>query len=208
MSSTNVVVRFYRLFLVYLGANFPSLVKAKDWDEQYARGDWDVLSTDTVQMGHHMVVLGFLQRTRRNPRILDVGCGAGPLFEFVTRLGLPFERYLGIDISSEATKRASQLPTPGGSEFQAADAQEFTTDEKFDAIIFNEVAWYFKDAGAVLARYAGFLREGGVMILSMYDILPARSMWRSVDRHFDTVDAIQVKNKFHTWNVRLLAKRA
>jgi 2-polyprenyl-3-methyl-5-hydroxy-6-metoxy-1,4-benzoquinol methylase len=206
-SSPPFVVKLYRLFMVYLGANFPRFIKAETWDEQYARGDWDVLNTDTVQMGHHMVVLGYVLRARPNPRILDVGCGAGPLFEYVKKIGMPFEHYLGIDISKEATDRANKIAT-ANSEFQPANAEEFRSDQRFDAIIFNEVAWYFKDPGATLVNYANMLREGGVLIVSMYDILPARSMWTSVARHFDTVDAFQVKNSFHTWNVRLLAKRA
>lgn len=208
-SSPPFVVKLYRLFLVYLGANFPRFIKAETWDEQYKRGDWDVLNTDTVQMGHHMVVLGYTLRARPNPRILDVGCGAGPLFEYVKRIGMPFEHYYGVDISKEATDRANKLAAGAPNvEFHAADAQEFSTDQKFDAIIFNEVAWYFKDAGATLLKYAGFLREGGVIIVSMYDIRPGRLMWASVANHFDTVDQTQVKSSLHTWNVRLLQKRA
>ena len=205
-SAANFLVKGYRLFLVYLGALFPRFLSAQTWDHQYARGDWDVLSTDGVQMGHHMIVLGYVLRSRASPRILDVGCGAGPLYEYVQRLGLPFESYVGIDISAEAIQKARRLAT-GNTRFEAADAQEFNPEETFDAIIFNEVAWYFKDPGEVLSRYAQRLREGGVIILSMYDMLPARAMWASVDRRFKTVDSVQVKSSIHTWNVRLLAKR-
>jgi 2-polyprenyl-3-methyl-5-hydroxy-6-metoxy-1,4-benzoquinol methylase len=196
-----------RVIRVLFGALFPRFVKPESWDRDYAAGEWDWLSTDTEQMGHHMAVLGFISRARKNPRILDVGCGAGPLYDYVQKIGMPTERYLGIDISAEAVKKAAQLG--GHAEWQAHDAAEFTTDEKFDAIVFNEVAWYFKDPGEVLARYSTYLRDGGVLILSMFDVLPARSMWRSVFRRFEIADEVQVKSKKgHRWNVRLLTKKA
>jgi predicted TPR repeat methyltransferase len=205
-SGTSFVVSLWRLILVYIGALFPRLVKAETWDHQYERGDWDVLSTDTVQMGHHMVVIGYLLRAGTNPRILDVGCGTGPMFEYVRKVGLPYEHYHGVDISAVAIKRAQEL---GGvnATFEAADAQEFTTDQKYDAIVFNEVAWYFKDPGATFARYATYLREGGVLIVSMYDIIPGKLMWMSAKRHFRIVDSTQIRAGIHTWNVRVLAKR-
>lgn len=193
-----------KVLRVLFGAFFPHRVKPEQWEQEWAAGDWDWLSFDTEQMGHHMAVLGFLLRTRQNPRILDVGCGAGPFYEYVQRIGMPFERYLGVDISAEAVKKAAKLG--GIAEFRAADAATFTTDEKFDAIIFNEVAWYFKDPGEVLLRYSGYLREGGVLILSMFNILPALRMWRSVDRRLKTLDVVHVKSrKGYKWQVRLLA---
>ena len=90
--------------------------------------------------------------------------------------------------------------------FEAADAQEFTTEKTFGAFVF-EWPGISRIPVRSLARYAQRLREGGVISLSMYDMLPARAMWTSMNRRFKTLDAVQIKSSIHTWNVRLLAKR-
>ena len=75
-------------------------------------------------------------------RILDVGCGEGPLLEPLRQLGVG--RYLGIDVAETVIERAQKL-ADRNTRFLAADAESYTTDERFDAIVFNESLYYFED---------------------------------------------------------------
>ena len=180
----------------------PKLVTGEVWDREYRRGDWDRLFSDD-QLAHYMMVLGYLMKIPSPAHILEVGCGAGRLFELIKRVG--FASYLGIDISAEAINRAT-VHAVETSRFEVADAYTFCPDRQFDVVIFNEVAYYFKNPADVLQRYAGFLRENGFMIVSMYEFFPARLVWRRVGRVFRTVDTARVQNsKGHKWQIRLLS---
>jgi SAM-dependent methyltransferase len=190
-----------------LASLFPKLVTGKTWDREYARGDWDLLETDQEQLAHYLIVLGYLLRTRTNPRILDVGCGTGRLLELIERIGMPFERYLGVDLSNEAVKRARARAIVN-SDFVTANASDFSTTERFDAVVFNEVIYYFSKPAELVSRYAEFLREGGVLIASMYKLPPIRFFWKEIDGIFQTVDVTWVRSRNnHEWQIRLLEKR-
>ena len=189
-----------------ISALFPRLVTGQVWDREYARGDWDMLFGDD-QLAHYMTVLGYLMKCSASPQILEVGCGAGRLFELIkNRVG--FEGYLGLDISQEAINRAKTLAVEH-SAFEVADAYTFSTDKRFDVIIFNEVAYYFKKPADVLLRYTNFLRENGFIIVSMFEFLPTWFVWRRLDRVFKTVDKSRVSNhKGLKWEIRMLSPRA
>jgi SAM-dependent methyltransferase len=183
---------------------FPKLVTGEIWDREYSRGDWDSLFSDD-QLAHYLIILGYLLKADASAHLLEVGCGAGRLFELIKRVG--FGSYLGLDISQEAIARARALAV-GQSSFEVADAYSFSTDQRFDVIIFNEVAYYFKKPAEVLLRYAGFLRNNGLMIVSMYEFFPAWFVWRRLDRVFNTLDTTRVQNrKGQKWQIRLLSKR-
>jgi len=180
----------------------PKLITGEVWDREYQRGDWDMLFSED-QLAHYMMVLGYLMKTKHPAHILDIGCGAGRLFELIKRVG--FASYLGIDLSPEAIKRA-QAHVVEGSRFEVADAYTFSTDAQFDVVIFNEVAYYFKKPAEVLLRYSRFLRENGFMIISMYQFLPASWVWYRIGRGFRTLDSSRVQNrKGQKWQVRMVA---
>ena len=197
--------RLSTLVSTYFSFYFRSLASAEHWDEQYKAGDWDGLRSDPSQMGHHMVVLGYTLRAGSNPRILDVGCGSGGWLEYIQRAGMPYERYLGIDVSTEGIELARPLADARTEFAVCADGATYTPTERYDAIVFNEVVWYFKNPGEVLARYAQHLTDRGVLIVSLYQLMSALPRWWSIDRHFHTVDKVQVQSQFHKWQIRLLA---
>lgn len=196
--------RIFRPFFWALAVFFPSIVTEETWNREYRRGDWDLLDSDE-QMAHNVIVLGHVLNAPKRSRILEIGCGSGRLLQLLQRIG--FESYLGIDISSEAVSRAVALNVPN-SAFQVADARTFHTDERFDFIIFNEVAYYFERPLDVLLRYSEFLREEGAIIISMYDFLLSRMIWRKLDRVFNTLDLNTVHNRQgHKWQIRIIAKK-
>ncbi len=71
-------------------------------------------------------------------RVLEIGCGTGDLLAAVKPA-----RGLGIDISPEMIKRATQkYPRL---EFQAGDVEQLQIDEKFDYVILSDVIGYLED---------------------------------------------------------------
>jgi SAM-dependent methyltransferase len=196
--------RIFRPFFWALAVFFPSIVTEETWNREYKRGDWDLLDSDE-QLVHTVIILGHVLNASKRLRILEVGCGSGRLLQLLQRIG--FERYFGIDISSEAISRAAALNVPNSS-FQVADARTFSTDERFDFIVFNEVAYYFERPLEVLLRCSEFLHEDGAIIISMYDFILSRIIWRQLDRVFTTLDRNTVQNrKGHKWQIRMISKK-
>src|SRR3954462_4987934 len=76
---------------------------ARDWEQEYARGEWNMLS-QLDEMARYWVALGYCARIP-TPDILDAGCGPG-LMEEKLRL-LPYRTYTGTDISETALKLAA-----------------------------------------------------------------------------------------------------
>src|SRR5689334_13385699 len=50
------------------------------WERLYRDGNWGFLG-DLSELGHYSVLVGYLARLKPRGAILDVGCGAGLLFE-------------------------------------------------------------------------------------------------------------------------------
>ncbi len=191
-------VSTFRSTLVTL---FPSLNSGAVWNREYARGDWESLHSED-EFSRYAIILGHVLRLPGPVALLDVGCGSGRLLQLVARFA--FERYVGVDISAEALERARTLGN-AKAEFALSTAEAFSTEGRFDVIVFNEVAYYLRSPGEVLSRYRQYLRPGGILVVSMFDCLPASLAWRTLARTFDSVESTRVVNtKKRAWNVRLL----
>jgi 2-polyprenyl-3-methyl-5-hydroxy-6-metoxy-1,4-benzoquinol methylase len=74
------------------------------WDTEYATGVWDYLGAP--QQLNYNTLLGFLQKFGRQGAILEVGCGEGILQQRMP-VGA-YSKYLGIDVSRIAIKKAAR----------------------------------------------------------------------------------------------------
>jgi 2-polyprenyl-6-hydroxyphenyl methylase/3-demethylubiquinone-9 3-methyltransferase len=128
---------------------------------------------------------------------LDVGCGEGILLE---RLGSnAYSRFVGVDISETAIARARKKCFDR-SFFTQADAADYVTDETFDAIIFNEVLYYFPDPVAMAHKYRAWLKPDGLMITSLYARSDrARAIGRLLRKNFRTVDEVEITSHGERW---------
>jgi trans-aconitate 2-methyltransferase len=93
---------------------------------------------------------------RPNERIIDLGCGTGPLTAMIAERGA---RVIGLDQSAEMIALArKQYPNIT---FELADAASFTVPEPQDAVFSNAVLHWVHPPAAAVAAIAGALRPGG-----------------------------------------------
>jgi 2-polyprenyl-3-methyl-5-hydroxy-6-metoxy-1,4-benzoquinol methylase len=70
-----------------------------DWDSMYEQGEWDYL-TKIDELGHYSLLVGYCQYLNPKGKILDIGCGEGLLQQQLRYL--PYQSYLGVDVSNVA----------------------------------------------------------------------------------------------------------
>jgi SAM-dependent methyltransferase len=169
------------------------------WDEQFRGGFWDYLYSDRERAHYEAIVALALEA--RAARVLDVGCGQGRLLELL-RASPHLRTYVGTDISETAIALARALDVPGA-RFEVGDFEKWDSDERFDAIIFNESLYYSASPLAVLRRYAGLLSPGGRFIISFFEHDNSDTIWRRIERHFRILGSIRIENdEGQRWIVR------
>ena len=169
------------------------------WEEQFAAGRWDYLAAEEER---YRSLAELVARHRPGARVLDVGCGAGPLVPALRAVGIA--SYLGLDVSEVAVSRARRLED-GRTGFLAADAESWTTDERFDAVIFNESLYYFEDPLGGARRYGEFLRRptverpAGLLFLSMFCSRRSLAILRQLERRFRTQESRELLGERGGW---------
>lgn len=119
------------------------------------------------------------------------------------------KKYLGLDISEEAVKKAREKEA----RFQVGDFADFKSSYKFDIIIFNEVLYYM-DEDSAFNQALNMLAENGVVITSLYQMKNKRydqKIRKASRKFFKTINAIEiksrVKNQNVTWRVEALKRK-
>ncbi|HYO14989.1 MAG TPA: class I SAM-dependent methyltransferase [Thermoanaerobaculia bacterium] len=139
-------------------------ISKETWEAQYRKGGWAFMR-NLDELARYNVIAGYLHALKPGASVLDVGAGEGLLVDQLRIFG--YSHYLGIDLSEAAIEQAAGRQDER-TVFQAADAETFTPQGKWDAIVFNECVYYFKDPIGTVERYKRYLEDGGVMIISMY----------------------------------------
>ena len=92
-------------------------------------------------------------------------------------------------------------------------AELFETKKKFDVIVFNEVLYYLDDA-EIFAKFIKFLKEGGIVILSLYRMKSERHdkpILKNSRKCFDFREAVEVSGDAGgqrvVWRVELLDRK-
>lgn len=171
-------------------------------DAEWASGKWDFLqSLDHLpRLG---VVASYCDALSPGGGVLEVGCGEGRLRE---RL-LNCSRYVGVDISGEAIKRAAER-ADHSTRFVQADASRYIPGETFDVIVFNECLEWFADPVGLLEHFEQYLNDGGCYIASMFVDLQSRSVWRRLSRRYRVRERTEIRNAAgDRWAIRVLDRR-
>ncbi|MGD0660311.1 MAG: methyltransferase domain-containing protein [Syntrophorhabdales bacterium] len=185
----------------------------KRWEQEFTRGDWEYLKSEH-QIPRYAVLCSYMKHLGRPISLLDVGCGEGLILNFCGREWLP--NYWGLDISQTALDRITSLSS--ADRLICSSLEDFSTDRKFDVILFNEVLYYTADPFSHLERFRDYLKPGGVFLIStckqsgwfsshdcsITSVLrfwrspinrSMRSVWRLVDRcKWKRLDEVVIRN--------------
>lgn len=139
-------------------------IQANRWDEEYSSDKWEYLN-ELDELSRYSILTGYMAFLKPGGGFLDVGCGDGILFKKYKPYG--FASYTGIDISEVAIQNLREQEIENAT-FICANGEIYQPSEHFDAIIFNESIYYFKEPLKAIEHYNKFLKKGGVIITSIY----------------------------------------
>ncbi len=136
------------------------------WDNEWKAGDWSYMDKVAVERSKIAVIGGVLVQmySHSNASVLDVGCGEGPISDFLT--AGQKAKYVGMDISKEAIMLAKKK-RGSPQKFVQSKAHEFTPRNKFDVIIFSDML-YYADHEKLLEQFENYLNPGGTIIISIF----------------------------------------
>jgi 2-polyprenyl-3-methyl-5-hydroxy-6-metoxy-1,4-benzoquinol methylase len=174
------------------------------WDHQYEKGKWEYLN-DALEAERFQAVLTATQSYSANGSILEIGCGEGILQSRMKPDS--YSRYMGIDLSEVAIQKAAHLCN-GHTSYQAADMETFTTEEKFDVVLFNESLYYAKKPLLLLQQYAGFLKPGGYLILSIYQTTDNQALLNRLSAAYAVKEEQVSTNERGSWCCQVYEKKA
>lgn len=125
-------------------------------------GDWQDLDSPR-QVPRYVAIADILRSFSADSDVLDVGCG-----EAVLRNYLPKNcNYTGVEQSAKAVRLA--LERNISTKIIHTGAESFDAHgERFDIIVFNEMLYYVADPVGLLQKYAALLRQGGVILCSIF----------------------------------------
>ena len=182
----------------------PCRFTKREWDSQYSAGRWDLLKR-ADEFAHNNMIAGYCRRYGASRSVIDLCCGEGVLQE--TFGAGAYERYLGVDISEEAIRRAKSRETPGTS-FVCDNIATFAPAQRFDAIVFNECLYYFDAPLEVIKRYEAYLNDTGIFVVSMYVEKQTHRIWKMLDTAYAIEDAVKVTSRSGiSWIVKVLRPR-
>ncbi len=180
------------------------------WDEEFRSRKWDLLKA-TQELPRYGVLYAYMKDLGRAISLLDVGCGEGLILNLCEREWLA--KYWGLDLSQTALNNIQGvLPND---RLVCSPLESFTTEEKFDVILFNEVLYYTAEPESHLERFRNYLNRGGVFLISMhqksgwfsYNNRCIRSVWRFIRKAgWKTIDEVLIRNIPHkaSWKIVLI----
>jgi len=177
------------------------------WDKEFSTGQWDYLDHTSAERARSAIIGMYCRHFFPTGRILDVGCGLGTIVDFLN--SAQKKKYLGLDISEEALKKAKQKKV----DFQNIDFAKFKSKAKFNIIIFNEVLYYM-DEESTIKKALNILAKDGKVIVSLYrmkNVHYDQEIWKTSRKFFKSVEAIEIKSvikkQLITWRVEALERR-
>ncbi len=170
------------------------------WEKKWAGGYGLAEGKEEERYG---ALLTLMCRHAADGPILDAGCGDGVLeqvFRTVSRV-----QVVGIDYSLEAIERAKARQIPDCS-FAQADYREFAPAERFPLIVLNESLYYVEDSLGVLRSLSRWLADDGVFIVSMFDTLVTRRIWKAVESTYERLQDVEIQHRVtgRRWRIRVL----
>jgi SAM-dependent methyltransferase len=198
--------RLSELLAIRLKGYHPERHTPEDWTRQYESGAWAYLA-DLSERPRYSVMVGYLDALAPG-RILDVGCGEGLLARKIRHL--PFQNYIGIDISPLAVAAArAALGDDLRLSFAVADAESYQPEIVPDAIIFSECLNYLSDPVSIINHYSKSIASNGFIIISLFESPRADKAWEMLRPAAEIMDCVNIAHHSgKRWTIKLLTLRA
>jgi cyclopropane-fatty-acyl-phospholipid synthase len=176
---------------------FFTTITGGDW-HVYSCNLWDGASGETESQERKLDLLASLLELKPGQRVLDVGCGwGGPLVYLAGRFGVSG---VGLTLSPRQLRFAQERATSHDADVQVIEChwRNFKTDDRFDAVITDEVIVHFNDLEGYFERVRGLLKPGGRML--------NKELHFTNSRYMDLTRAMVFLNKIYgeTGNYRML----
>ncbi len=142
----------------------------KSWENQYESGEWDFLS-GSIEHVRYVVIADYIQRHQRPLSLLDVGCGEGLILKYINLDYI--EKYTGLDFVQSALDKIQ--PRRKQDRYICSSLEEYSVDDKWDVILFNEVLYYTYDPVEQIKKFESALKEDGCFVISMHK----KNRWRA-----------------------------
>jgi 2-polyprenyl-3-methyl-5-hydroxy-6-metoxy-1,4-benzoquinol methylase len=167
----------------------PASRSVAEWDRSYESNDLEYLA-GLGELPRYSVIVGYICWLGGRPKVLDVGCGEGLLR--VRMASVPFDRYVGVDLSPVAIAKARRLEDDR-THF-AVGGPEAAGARPFDIVVLNEILSIVDDPEALLRAAIERLAPGGYALSSNWRHAGDRMLWRLLDRHMERVDVVNLLN--------------
>ncbi len=170
------------------------------WDNRYNETYNDVLENNN-EIGRHGIIAEYINRIIKKGDILDIGCGTGILAEL---LDMKLFNYLGIDLSKEALKKATEKLPALKMNFKNIRFEEFTSNKIYDVIVCNEVIYYM-DLKILLQKCIKLLDKNGHFIVSVFDFKEGKKLLPVIKAKLESPYEITIFNSGINFKWYLLA---
>lgn len=193
---------------------------AQVWDTAYQSGQLDYFKS-LSERSRYSVIVGYLDHLFQsegyssNANILDVGCGAGILFERARYIN--FGLWTGVDLSNEAIEQARQLANDCSetratfiSEDMLSDSAKWS-QQSYGVIVVNEVLNMCDDPAQLIGKLTARLDENGVILISAWRHRGDRALWKLILDDLSIIDCVDLKSSTSMlaprgWRVAILQK--
>lgn len=160
---------------------------------------------DADHAARYLTLCELVQRHVGEGTVLDVGCGSGRLYHYLTgHAGMRADCYTGIDICSNAVRlAAARFPEAG---VGRRDYRHESVACRFDCVVFNDVLHCFDDPAAIFDKCAARnMHCCSVVIVcsaeGQHDIL-----CRLLARRFRMLDEQTVRDGTgEAWNIQIFS---
>ncbi|MCX6186059.1 MAG: methyltransferase domain-containing protein [Bacteroidetes bacterium] len=99
-----------------------------------------------------------------NAKILDVGCGNGNISMALGSIGF---NVVGVDIDETSIQNATKKNTFSNIQFKIIDANSFTMNDEFDAVVCSEVLEHLEVPSDLVGSIFRILKPGGVLVATV-----------------------------------------
>lgn len=154
--------------------SYENYYSADGWNRDWSAGYDLSIPKEDARYG---TLLTMMRRYERGGPILDVGCGDGLLAERYRSFSPA--RMVGFDYSETAVAHATARKVPN-TEFFQADSRTYRPADLFPLIVLNESLYYLQDYMGVLKNLSQALTPEGVFLISMYDTVITRRIWKNL----------------------------